>query len=208
MSDKNSSLHRLTAQDIEAADGWLVSKREPKRREAFAAILARNNGAPIEAHAQAKQGEEKNQYAMHSFGAVFAEVQVDPELGAVRVRRIVASYGVGTVLNAKTARSQLIGGIVWGIGMALHEHALVDARTGRVLNANLAQYHVPVNADVGQIDVTFIDENDQHFNPLGAKGIGEIGITGVPAAIANAVYHATGKRVRDLPITPDKILAD
>ena len=111
------------------------------------------------------------------------------------------------MLNAKTGRSQLEGGIVWGVSMALFEHSLLDERYGRYVNNNLAEYHVPVNADVGRIDVTFIDERDTIFNPLGARGIGEIGITGVPAAIANAVYHATGKRVRELPITLDKVLA-
>ena len=113
---------------------------------------------------------------------------------------------MGRVLNAKTANSQLVGGIVWGVGMALTEHTLVDPQSGRVLNANLAQYHVPVNADIGAVDVTFVDENDERFASTGARGIGEIGITGVPAAIANAIHHATGKRFRDLPITPDLLI--
>jgi xanthine dehydrogenase YagR molybdenum-binding subunit len=143
---------------------------------------------------------------MHAFGAVFAEVHVDPDLGEIRVRRIVASYGVGRLLNRKTAHSQLKGGIIWGIGMALHEKTELDPVTERVANANLAEYHVPVNADVGTIDVTVVDEDDPHINALGTKGIGEIGIVGVAAAIANAVYHATGRRVRDLPITLDKLL--
>jgi len=124
----------------------------------------------------------------------------------VRVRRIVASYSVGKLLNAKTGRSQFLGGIVWGMGMALTEETQVDPASGRVLNANLAQYHVPVAADMPDIQVSAVDEDDRNFNPIGARGIGEIGITGVPAAIANAVYHATGKRIRDLPITPDKII--
>jgi xanthine dehydrogenase YagR molybdenum-binding subunit len=109
-------------------------------------------------------------------------------------------------MNAKTARSQLEGGIVWGLGMALFEKSLLDERYGRFANGNLAEYHVPVNADVGVIDVRFVDENDTVFSPLGARGIGEIGITGVPAAVANSVYHATGRRVRDLPITLDKLI--
>ncbi len=206
VAESNSVLHGRDPGEIGITDGWLFHKSDLQHRVSFAAIVAGNNGKPIEARAETKQGDEKNQFAMHSFGAVFAEVEVDPDLGEVRVRRVVAAYGVGTILNAKTARSQLIGGIVWGIGMALTEHAVVDARSGRVLNANLAQYHVPVNADIGQIDVTFVEENDQHFNALGAKGIGEIGITGTAAAIANAVYHATGKRIRELPITPDKLV--
>ena len=143
---------------------------------------------------------------MHSFGAQFVEVRVDDDLGEVRVARVVGAFAAGKILNAKTARSQFIGGIVWGIGMALHEHTVRDARTGRVVTRDLADYHVPVNADVPAIDVIIVDEDDPHVNDVGAKGIGEIGITGVAAAIANAVYHATGKRVRDLPITLDKLL--
>ncbi len=136
---------------------------------------------------------------------LFAEVHVDAELGTLRVPRIVGVYSVGSLLNAKTARSQLIGGMVWGLGTALEEGSHPDVRHGRFTNANLAEYHVPVNADIGEFDVSFVDVSDMHFNPLGIRGIGEIGITGVPAAIANAVYHATGVRVRDLPITLDKV---
>jgi xanthine dehydrogenase YagR molybdenum-binding subunit len=137
---------------------------------------------------------------------VFAEVQVDPELGIIRVPRVVARYDVGRLLNAKTGRSQLLGGIVMGIGMALMEESVLDERYGRIVNANLAEYHVPTNADVGMIDVGVVDDADPYIDALGARGIGEIGITGVAAAIANAVYHATGVRVRDLPITLDKLL--
>jgi len=143
---------------------------------------------------------------MHSFGAVFAEVKVDEELGRIRLTRLIGAYGAGRILNAKTARSQLIGGIVWGIGMALHEHTLVDPHSGRIANANLAQYHVPVNADIPDIDVTFIEGSDDIFNPVGARGIGEIGITGVAAAIGNAIFHATGKRLRDLPFRVEQLL--
>jgi len=120
------------------------------------------------------------------------------------VTRLVGVFDVGRVLNAKTARSQLMGGMVWGIGMALHEETLLDHKFGRIMNANIAEYHVPVNADVGDIKVIFVDEPDDS-NPLGLKGLGEIGIVGAAAAVANAVYHATGKRVRDLPITLDKL---
>jgi xanthine dehydrogenase YagR molybdenum-binding subunit len=143
---------------------------------------------------------------MHSFGAQFAEVRVDPDTGEVRVTRFTGAYGVGRVINRKTARSQIMGGVVMGIGMALHEETITDPRSGRIVNANLGEYHVPVNADIPAIEPYFVEENDPHVNPIGAKGIGEIGITGVAAAVTNAVYHATGKRIRDLPITPDKLL--
>jgi xanthine dehydrogenase YagR molybdenum-binding subunit len=170
------------------------------------ALVAANGGRDLEARASAKPGDEQQRYSMHSFGAVFAEVRIDADLGTIRVARVVAAYGAGRVLNAKTARSQLTGGIVYGLAMALHEHTAIDSRTGRYLNADLSEYLVPVNADVPDIDVILIDEHDPHVDPIGVKGIGEIGTTGVAAAIANAVAHATGVRVRDLPITLDKIL--
>jgi xanthine dehydrogenase YagR molybdenum-binding subunit len=170
------------------------------------AYLERQPDRSITVRADSAPGEERQQYSMHSFGAVFAEVRVDRELGEIRVPRIVAAYGAGRILNAKTAHSQMIGGVVWGMGMALEEETLVDQRTGRYMNADLAEYHVPVNADVGALDVFFVDEQDLHVNPIGVKGIGEIGITGVAGAIGNAVYNATGVRVRELPITLDKII--
>ncbi|CAJ0703256.1 Aldehyde oxidoreductase molybdenum-binding subunit PaoC [Ralstonia mannitolilytica] len=203
IADASSPLHGLGAGDITVADGMLTARSGA--REPVAAVVARH-GRPIEATAKVQPGEEKQKFSMHSFGAVFAEVRVDADLGAIRVSRIVASYGVGRLLNAKTGRSQLMGGIVWGMGMALFEESLLDPRYGRIVNNNLAEYHVPVNADVPDIDILVLDEADPHINPLGAKGIGEIGITGVPAAIANAVYHATGRRVRELPITLDKLI--
>ena len=131
---------------------------------------------------------------------------MDEQLGVVRVTRIVSAIAAGRILNTKTASSQIMGGVVWGIGMALHEETLIDHKFGRIMNANIAEYHVPVNADVHDIKVIFVDEPDDIVNPLGIKGLGEIGIVGVPAAIANAIYHATGQRVRDLPITVDKLL--
>ena len=167
----------------------------------------RRIGKPLEASADVKPGDEGKRFSMHAFGAVFVEVAVDPDLGETRVRRIVGAYGAGRVVNPKTARSQCIGGMIGGIGMALMEHTVVDPRNGRVVNANLAEYAVPVLADTPQVmDVTFVEENDPHVNPLGVKGLGEIAMVGVAPAIANAVYHATGKRIRELPITPDKLL--
>ncbi|CAB5082175.1 xanthine dehydrogenase family protein molybdopterin-binding subunit [Burkholderia cenocepacia] len=205
IADPGSPLHGAAADDVTVDNGWIVHRGAPSRRDPAAAVLARAGGRPIDAQATTKPGDEKSRYASHSFGAVFAEVRVDAELGTIRVPRIVGVYSVGRLLNAKTARSQLIGGMVWGLGTALEEGSHLDVRHGRFTNANLAEYHVPVNADIGALDVSFVDESDTHFNPLGIRGIGEIGITGVPAAIANAVYHATGVRVRDLPITLDKV---
>jgi xanthine dehydrogenase YagR molybdenum-binding subunit len=168
--------------------------RQPDR--SFAATVSSTPSAPMGGGPRSS----------HAFGAVFVETRIDRELGEIRIPRVVAAYGAGKILNPKTGRSQLQGGIVWGIGMALEEETLVDPRTGRYINADLAEYHVPVNADIGQLDVTFVDEVDPYVNPIGVKGIGEIGITGVAAAIANAVYNATGVRVRELPITLDKVL--
>ena len=176
---------------------------DPADLESCQSLVARHG--PLDAHGNARPGGEQQQYSMHAFGSVFVEVCVDPDLGEIRVARVVGAYGVGRVLNAKTARSQLAGGIVYGVAMALHEQTAIDPRTGRYVNADLSEYLVPVNADVGPIDIILLDEDDPHVDPIGVKGIGEIGTTGVAAAIANAVYHATGVRVRDLPVTLDKV---
>jgi len=206
LTDRASPLYGAAAEDVIAQNSGFTLKNKAAKAETYGAILARHGLKTIEARADAKPGEEKEKYSMHSFGAQFAEVRVNPASGEVRVSRWVGAFGVGRLLNAKTANSQLIGGIVYGIGMALMEHTVMDPNRGRVVNADLAEYHVPVNADVPPIDVIFVDEHDPHVNPIGVKGIGEIGITGTAAAIANAVYHATGQRIRDLPITLDKLL--
>jgi xanthine dehydrogenase YagR molybdenum-binding subunit len=161
----------------------------------------------IEASADVKPGDASQRFSMHAFGAVFVEVAVDPDLGETRVRRIVGAYGAGRIVNPKLTRSQCIGGMIGGIGMALMEHSVVDGRNGRVPNANFAEYAVPVHADAPPaMDVIFVEEHDPHVNPLGVKGVGEIAMVGVAPAIANAIFHATGKRIRELPITPDKLL--
>jgi xanthine dehydrogenase YagR molybdenum-binding subunit len=205
-ADVRSPLHNALPDDVDADDGWLFLRSDPARRERMSSIVKRHGQGPVEVQADAAPGDEKKKYSMHAFGAVFVEVEVDEALCEIRVPRVVGVYGVGRLMNQKTGYSQLMGGIVWGIGMALMEETVFDKRAGKAVNGNLAEYHVPVNADIGSIDVHVVDEDDPHVNPLGAKGIGEIGITGVAAAIANAVYHATGKRVRDLPITLDKLL--
>jgi xanthine dehydrogenase YagR molybdenum-binding subunit len=208
IEDARSPVHGARADDLDFKEGKIFLKQSPAVAEHYTTILTRNGNRPIEATARTMPNENDDQFSSHSFGAVFTEVTVDPELGIVRVPRVVAVYDVGKLLNEKTGKSQFIGGIVWGISLALHEDTHVDQHTGRVANANLAEYHVPVNADIGEIDVSAINIPDTKLDPLGARGIGEIGITGTGAAVANAIYHATGKRVRDLPITPDKLLVE
>jgi xanthine dehydrogenase YagR molybdenum-binding subunit len=176
--------------------------------DTYADIVKRSGKPELMADFHTQPTDAHQKMAMHSFGAVFVEARVDEELGIVRLSRIVAAYAAGKILNEKTARSQLYGGIVWGIGMALEEEAVRDSRTARVITRGLDDYHVPVNADVPPIEAIMIDEKDPFVNELGAKGIGEIGNTGIAAAIANAVYHATGKRVRDLPIRLDKLFPE
>jgi xanthine dehydrogenase YagR molybdenum-binding subunit len=174
--------------------------------ERLASLLDRRRQEYVEAEAGSKPGAEQEQYSMYVFGAQFAEVRVDASLGQMRVSRMTGVFGAGRILNPRTARSQFTGGMVWGIGLALYEDAVMDPRLGRFVNNNLAEYHIPSHADVPAIQALWVDEVDTHVNPLGVKGIGEIGITGAAAAVANAVFHATGKRVRDYPITLDKVL--
>ncbi len=206
VADAASPLHGASEAQIDIKDGRLFLKNNAAQGETYADLLKRQKMDMLEAEGEAKPGVEKQQYSMHAFGAQFAEVRVNPRSGEARVTRMVGAFAAGRILNAKTARSQILGGMVWGVGMALQEQTVMDARLGRIMNHDLSEYHVPVNADVPNIDAFFVEEVDTHVNPIGVKGIGEIGIVGSPAAIANAVYHATGKRIRDLPITPDKLL--
>ncbi|RZM27832.1 MAG: xanthine dehydrogenase family protein molybdopterin-binding subunit, partial [Pedobacter sp.] len=163
--------------------------------------------AAYQTRADAKAPKEAEQYSAHSFNANFAEVRVDATTGMVKVTRFLAVTGAGKILNPKTARSQIIGGNIWGIGMALSEESVIDPRWGNFATRSFADYHVPSNFDIGHLDAMFINEEDKIPNKMGIKGIGEVGIVGVAAAIANAIFNATGKRIRQLPITPDKILA-
>jgi xanthine dehydrogenase YagR molybdenum-binding subunit len=160
----------------------------------------------VEASAGTGENPDSKRYAMHAFGAQFAEIRINADTGELRVPRLVGVFDVGRVINPKTARSQFIGGMTMGLSMALHEHSHFDVQLGQVANHDLAEYHIAANADVESIDVSWLDEEDPHTNPMGSKGIGEIGIVGTAAAIANAAYNATGIRVRDLPLTLDKFL--
>jgi len=199
----NSPLAEATPDEVGLADGKLVSERDASRSVSIADAMRHGIVDRIEQEKLTTFADDGS-HAHNTHSAVFAEVKVDEQLGVIRVTRIVSAVAAGRILNTKTASSQVLGGVVWGIGMALHEETLIDHKFGRIMNANIAEYHVPVNADVHDIKVIFVDEPDDS-NPLGVKGIGEIGIVGVAAAIANAVYHATGKRIRDLPITLDKL---
>ena len=191
-----SNFARMPVPDLKPVHGAVVSAAVARRR------ITRIDAAEAEA---AGPGPKRKEYSTYVHSAIFAEVQVDEDFGTARVTRVVSAVAGGRVLNPKAARSQVLGRIVWGIGTALEESVL-DHALGRFVNHNLAEYHVPVNADVHDVGVIFVGEHDEVVNPLGAKGLGEIGVVGVAAAIANAVYHATGVRVRELPITLDKVL--
>jgi xanthine dehydrogenase YagR molybdenum-binding subunit len=204
--DAVSPLRGATADQVAFANGRIALKGDASRGETYAEILDRHDLDSVGATVESSPGAESAQFAMYAFVAHFVEVRVDEELGVVRVRRVVSGCGGGRIMNEKTARTQITGAVVGGIGMALTEETVMDHRMGRFVNANLGEYHVPVNADIPKVEAFFVEERDDHVNPLGAKGIGEVGYVGVAAAVANAVFHATGKRIRRLPITLDKLL--
>jgi xanthine dehydrogenase YagR molybdenum-binding subunit len=200
-----SPLADVDAADVVLVDGMIAPRNGHGRTVSIADAMRHGKRERIEKEKLNHFAEDKT-HARNTHSAVFAEVKVDEQLGVIRVTRIVSAVAAGRILNTKTGRSQIMGGVVWGIGMALHEETTMDHRFGRIMNPNIAEYHIPVNADIHDIDVIFVDERDDRINRLGIKGLGEIGIVGVPAAIANAVYHATGKRIRRFPITLDKVL--
>ena len=206
-NDERSPLFGAGNAGLIARGGRLHRRDDEARSESYADILARAGLAEIEGRGTgAMDPAAQSTYAMHAHGAVFAEVTVDPDFGQVRVTRLVGAFAAGTVVNPRMVRSQYLGGMVWGVSFALHEHAVIDKRTGRPMNPNLGEYHVPVNADVPSIEAILVEERDVHVNALGIKGVGEIGITGTAGAIANAVWHATGVRVRSFPITLDQLI--
>jgi xanthine dehydrogenase YagR molybdenum-binding subunit len=195
--------------EIVAEDGRVFPKgTDPSSGLAYEDVLKRTNQSEIEGEGYTGPGPEREKFAFQSFGAQFVEVKVDPEIAKVQVSRVVSAFDVGKIINPKTARSQGYSGVIMGIGMALMEHTVYDSRDGSIVTSNLADYAIPVNADTHSIDILFVDKPDPFIDSdgLGARGVGEITVTGVAPAIANAVYHATGQRIRDLPITPDKLL--
>jgi xanthine dehydrogenase YagR molybdenum-binding subunit len=205
LAGDDSPLAGLTPDEVGSLDGGLAGLGDPERWESYESLLDGAGREEVSAEAAAPPPAEAGTWSMHSYGAVFCEARVSAVTGEVRVSRLLGSFDCGRILNAKTAASQFRGGIIMGLGLALMEETLFDERTGRIMNPNLAEYHLPVHKDVPRIDVMWNDIPDPHA-PMGAHGVGEIGITGVAAAVANAVYNATGTRVRDLPITLDKLL--
>lgn len=203
---ENSLFSKATMNDVAFESGMLVLKSDESIKVPILEIMQQSNTDAIEEQVTSTPADKQKKYAPYTHAAVFAEVKVDEDFGTITVSRVVSAVAAGRVINTKTGRNQVLGGIVWGIGMALEEESLLDHTFGRFMNHNLAEYHVTVNADVHDIDVIFVEEHDDIVNPIGAKGLGEIGIVGVAAAISNAVYHATGKRIRSLPITLDKVM--
>jgi xanthine dehydrogenase YagR molybdenum-binding subunit len=203
LADANAGWHGQSREALQVQNGLVVG---PDRRVPVSALLERGGLTFVEAEVKTQPGEERQKYSMHAFGAQFAEVRVDPDLGIIRVSRFVGAFDGGNILNPKTARSQFIGGITYGIGMALLEETVVDGETGRIVNTNVADYLMPVNADIPDIQAIIVANDERTSNPLGAKGIGELPMVGVAAAIANAVYHATGVRVRKVPIRIEDVL--
>jgi xanthine dehydrogenase YagR molybdenum-binding subunit len=206
-NDRRSPLFGAGNSGVFARGGRLLRRDDESRGERYADILTRAGRATIEGHGQSgSDPAARERFAMHAHGAVFAEVKVDPALGQIRVSRLVGAFAAGRIINPRLVQSQYFGGMIWGISFALHEHTVMDPKSGRPMNPNFAEYHVPVNADVPSIEAILVEEHDPYVNALGVKGVGEIGITGTAGAIGNAIWHATGVRVREFPITLDKLL--
>ncbi|MBS2036873.1 xanthine dehydrogenase family protein molybdopterin-binding subunit [bacterium] len=203
----NSPFYARSQAEVEFRDGRLGLPGHPEAALSYAQILRQQGVSVLEEEVKVLPNLLKQRgYSLATHSAVFAEVQVDEELGTIEVTRMVTAVAAGRILNPKTSRNQLLGGMVWGISSALHEKSELDLELGRFINHNLAEYHIPVQADIRHLEVVFVEEQDEIVNPLGIKGLGEIGVIGVAAAIANAVFHATGRRVRHLPIRLDDLL--
>lgn len=204
---ESSPFGRASVDDLDFSEGDIVLKSDPDRRISLVEFMLSCGKEKMEAEASAEPSKASTkQYSRYAHCAVFVEVKVDEELGQIRVTRVVNAVAAGRILNPKTAKNQILGGVVWGISKALCEEGMLDHRAGRFMNHNFAEYHVPSNADIYDVDVIFVEEPDREVNLLGVKGVGEIGIVGTAAAVANAIFHATGKRVYELPITIDKVL--
>lgn len=207
VANPRSPMHNAGKDALEWGGGHLRRKGGISAEQSYAEIIAAAGGAPIEATVSVERDPEiAAKYSMHAFGAVFVEISVDPDVGLARVRRALGVYGAGRIVNPRLARSQCLGGMIGGIGMALMEHTSLDARDGRPVNAHMAEYLLPVNLDIPQLDVHFVDEVDPYVNPLGVKGLGEISLVGMAPAISNAVFHATGRRIHELPIRIEHLL--
>jgi xanthine dehydrogenase YagR molybdenum-binding subunit len=206
LTGRDAPFSGAEAEDLRVAESMLTLERR-NIGITYAELLARNGLTNLVADADYDPvPEDQGPKAVFSFAAVFAQVRVDPDFGLVRLDRLVGAYDAGRIINPRTARSQAIGGIIWGVGQALLEQSETDAALGRFLHRNYSGYLVPTNADIPELDILFVDEFDEEASPLGAKGLGELTAVSVAPAIANAVYHATGKRVRDLPITIEKLM--
>jgi xanthine dehydrogenase YagR molybdenum-binding subunit len=207
IADHRSPVFGVASGDVAWVDGSLHRRGDSRAGQTYGDIVLSAGGSPVEATVSvARDPETAQKYSMHAFGAIFVEVTVDPDLGVARMRRALGVYGAGRIINPRLAMSQCLGGLVGGIGMALQEQTALDPRDGRPVNAHMADYLLPVNLDIPELRVSFVDETDPHVNPLGAKGLGEIALVGVAPAIANAIFHATGRRMHHLPIRLEHLL--
>jgi xanthine dehydrogenase YagR molybdenum-binding subunit len=205
--DQRSSLFGAGNTDVTARNGRLFRRDDESRSESYAEILARAGLEEVEGQGTGFRGPDaQSNHAMYAHGAVFAEVKVDPDLGQIRTTRLVGAFAAGRIINPRMVRSQYYGGMIWGVSFALHEKAVIDRHSGRPMNPNLGEYHVSVNADIPSMEAILVEEHDPYVNALGVKGVGEMAIVGTVGAVANAVWHATGVRVREFPITLDKLI--